>query len=795
MRKFKRRVKNFVTKLYLRLSGSSLVQTQTGGTGGGEADPAMSALLRRVAAEGAVLLKNDGTLPLTGKFALFGRVQTDTFFAGYGSGGDVRKPYAVSILEGLKGAGAPLVGALAHRYEEWSKAHPAEKGGWGDWPWSYPEMPLRDEEIAACAKETDTAVVIIGRAAGEDRDNELERGSFYLTREEERLLAQVKGAFAHVAVVLNIGNIMDFSFLDDPAVGAALIVWQGGMEAGNACADVLLGKVNPCGRLPDTVARAYSDHPSARHFGGARHNEYYEDIYVGYRYFSTFGVPVRFPFAHGLSYTAFSRRAEYTGGEVRVVVKNVGSRAGREAVTLFVRKPGAPVESPARELIGFAKTRCLASGGEETLTIPVADRDLCVYDDARSAWVLQGGTYELYAGGDVLSAQRIGGFTRRERVFEQCARRAAPRVGFCTLTQNGGTMSAVAPQSDVRAAMEESIPAPFSAGACPCTLGDVAAGKATMEEFVAQLSPAELEAISRGDYTMNSPLGASGNAGVFGGVLPSLREKGVPPVTATDGPSGIRLHAAASLLPIGTLLASTFDPALVEELYRAVGEEMKRLGSHVLLAPGMNIHRDPLCGRNFEYYSEDPCLTGRIAAAAVRGVQSAGASACPKHFACNNQEYNRNANDSRLSERALREIYLRGFEICVKEGKPHFLMTSYNKINGIWAHYHFELVRGILRGEWGFDGCVMTDWWMRSARCPQFPKLRVNAYRVRAGVNLLMPGGKYVGRHRPDGTLLATLGKRGGIALGELQRNAAEILRDVLKTYAMQPERPPEAKA
>ena len=317
-------------------------------------------------------------------------------------------------------------------------------------------------------------------------------------------------------------------------------------------------------------------------------------------------------------------------------------------------------------------------------------------------------------------------------------------------------------------------------------LDDVKAGKVTLDAFVAQLAPTELEAVSRGAYIMNSPLGAPGNAGVFGGVLPSLRKKGVAPVTTTDGPSGIRLQSSCSLLPIGTLLACTFDEALIREVYEAEGREMRAKGSDVLLAPGMNIHRNPLCGRNFEYYSEDPFLTGKIAAAAVQGLQQTGVSACPKHFACNNQEYCRNTNDSRLSERALREIYLKGFEICVKEAKPQNIMTSYNKVNGVWCHYQYELCTAILRGEWGYEGCVMTDWWMQPAKSPEFPALRDQAYRVRAQVDVFMPGGGRVRRKKSDGTLLKVYGKPEGITLGELQRGAKNVLRFVMASTAME---------
>ena len=300
---------------------------------------------------------------------------------------------------------------------------------------------------------------------------------------------------------------------------------------------------------------------------------------------------------------------------------------------------------------------------------------------------------------------------------------------------------------------------------------------------MAQLSDEELALLARGDVTMHSPLGAPGNAGVLGGVSESLREKGVRPITTTDGPSGLRLASYASLLPSGTALASTWNPTLVQELAALHGQEMVRKGSDVLLSPGMNIHRDPLCGRNFEYFSEDPLVTGRMGAAVVAGVQSAGVSACPKHFAANNQETNRTRHDSRVSERALREIYLRGFEICVREAAPRTLMTSYNKINGVWAHYHHDLVTTILRGEWGYTGCVITDWWMEDAVDPDFPALADNAYRVRAQVDVLMPGGVKTDagpQAYADDSILASLARTDGLTRGELQRGARNVLGLVL---------------
>ncbi|WPC09731.1 hypothetical protein LB888_01935 [Globicatella sp. PHS-GS-PNBC-21-1553] len=283
---------------------------------------------------------------------------------------------------------------------------------------------------------------------------------------------------------------------------------------------------------------------------------------------------------------------------------------------------------------------------------------------------------------------------------------------------------------------------------------------------------------------MDSPLGPKGNAGILGGTTDSLREKGIPPITTTDGPAGIRLNYYTALLPCGTALASSWNTALVEELGKVFGAEMKALKTQVILAPGMNIHRNPLGGRNFEYFSEDPYLSGKMGAHYVLGVQSNKVAACPKHFVCNNQETNRNKNDSRVSERALREIYLKGFEICIKEAKPYSIMTSYNKINGVWAHYHYDLVTDILRNEWKYDGCVMTDWWMQLAQDPNFEHLTNNAYRLRAQVDILMPGGLSFTVKENDNSLIESLEKENGITIEEVRRSAANILRFIEKIYA-----------
>ncbi len=806
MASFRQKIKNLAVKIYVSTAGSSLRQGESLAAEGRSAETVgMAPLLRRAAAEGAVLLKNDGTLPLKKKCAVFGRVQTDTFYTGYGSGGDVVKPYRVSILDGLEAHPRIEVDAsLAQVYRAWSRDNPVDHGYWGNWPQHFPEMPLTEEILDGASRDSDTAVIVIGRAAGEERENELKKGSYYLTDDERAMLDAVTSRFSHTVIVLNIGSLIDFSWVTayHQAISAILVVWQGGMETGNAVADLLAGDVNPSGKLTDTVAVRYDSYPSAKNFGNADKTVYEEDIYVGYRWFETFSKSdVLFPFGYGLSYTRFSVTAAATDlpdGGIRVNwrVENIGNRSGREVVQIYIKKPCGTLGNPSRELVAFCKTKTLDKGESQSGEMDIPVRMLSSYDSSLSAFVLQAGDYGVFAGTNVRGAVRIATLIRHTRIVEQLKEQCAPKSAFKVIAaqeEHGHNVSVSVPvpvsKKNLKAEIIDSLPQSF-----PITedkgylLKDVKQGKIGMEEFVAQFSLDELEAISRGDYVMDSPLGASGNAGVFGGVLPSLRSKGIPPVTATDGPSGIRLKCASSLIPIGTSLACTFDEQLVSELYAAIGEEMKERGSHVLLAPGMNLHRDPLCGRNFEYFSEDPLLSGKIAAAAVRGVQSVGVSACPKHFACNNQEFNRMHNNSCVSERALREIYLRGFEICVKEGKPQNIMTSYNKLNGVWAHYHFELIRGILRGEWEYRGNVMTDWWMRSARSPEFKKLKKNAYRVRAGVNLLMPGGSFLGRRKPDGSLLKSLGKKNGITLGELQRNAAEILQFIMNSDAFRRE-------
>ena len=774
MKKLKKQLGKLAQRVIDMAMGNGLMQEET--TAGGEryVTPGIGKLIRQAGAEGCVLLKNNGVLPLKGEteIAVFGRCQLDWFYVGYGSGGDVNAPYHVNLIDGLHSAGLSLNADVLNAYETWTQQedNKADHGWWGHWPMNYPEMPLDELLVQKAAENAETALVVIGRAAGEDRENTLTKGSYYLTDMERAMLDTVTAAFSKVAVLLNIGSIMDMTWTEEygDKISALLIVWQGGMESGHAVADVLTGTVDPCGRLSDTIAHRYEDYPSSANFGGKDYNNYAEGIYVGYRHFDKHPETILYPFGFGLSYTSFAVTAERlnrigTETEAIVTVTNTGKYSGKEVVQLWCYAPKGRLDKPIRVLAAFGKTKTLAPGESETLTLCCDDRCLSSYDEQGSRFILETGEY-CFTANEVT----LGSFTLEQEItVEQCE-------PLCKTS------------AELRRRILSRLP-----NAIPVTgiknyiLKDVQDGKITLDDFIARLSDEELEALTRGHGMMGSSLGVTGNAGAFGGVIDSLRQKGVPAIITSDGPAGLRLKKYCALIPCGTALACTWNTALAEALSAKVGEEMIHYGVDVQLAPGMNIHRNPLCGRNFEYFSEDPLLSGKMAAAMVRGVQSTGKASCPKHFACNNQETNRNKNDSRVSERALREIYLRNFEIVVKEAKPLTVMTSYNKVNGVWSHYNYDLVTSILYREWGYTGCVITDWWMQKAKSPEFPKLEDNAYRVRAQVDVLMPGdmAHIAKSYKSDDTLLKTLGQPEGITRAELQRTARNVLTLALRLH------------
>lgn len=793
-------------KIADKVSNSGVMQEENTVNGEAVVFEAMPSVALKASEESIVLLKNDNRLlPIreSDTVAVFGRCQLNYFYVGYGSGGDVIAPYTVNLIDGLKNAGVNIYSPLLDIYENWCKSNPVDHGFWGHWPMCYPEMEISGNDISDAAKNSSAALVVIGRAAGEDRENKLERGSYYLTDTEIYMLDAVTANFDRVAVIMNCGNIIDMSWVEKygDKISAVVYAWQCGMESGNALANVLAGKTNPSGKLPCSIARNYEDYSSSDNFGGRDFNNYTEDIFVGYRYFETFDkAKALYPFGYGLSYTDFEITPvsfNQNGDSFNAVVnvKNIGSLCGKEVVQLYVSAPQGKLSKSAMSLVAFAKTRNLAAGESEDIALSFNLYDISSFDDTgvsgnKFAYVIEQGEYVFYVGSSVRTDIKAGCVQLDYTVVKQLDEVCGVQNRFnrlAAMEKNGKYVPAyeeVAPsESYLRDRIIKNMPLTIGfEGDKGYKLADAASGKISLDEFISQLSNEELEALTRGQGMMNSDLGVVGNAGALGGIIPSLRDKGVKPLITTDGPAGIRIKKYTSLIPCGTALAATFNCDLVRELTSVMGAEMVKQGSDILLAPGMNIQRNVLCGRNFEYFSEDPVLSGKMGAAYVNGIQSAGVSACPKHFACNNQEVRRTKNDSRVSQRALREIYLKGFEICVKESAPLNIMTSYNKINGVWSHYNYDLVTTVLRGEWGYTGNVMTDWWMQSSKSPEFPVIKDNAYRVRAQVDVYMPGGKRgAKKYKSDGTLLATLNKPYGISRGELERTAKNVLNLVIK--------------
>lgn len=773
-----------------------------------------TAKARQAVAEGQVLLLNQNhvlPLPKGSHVAVFGRMQLHYYKSGTGSGGMVNVNKVTGILEALEESEdvqvyEPLVGV----YREWEKDHPFDEGvGWGNEPWSQEEMELNEALVEEAAEKNEYAIVILARTAGEDKDNKMLEGAYCLTSIEEDMLQKVRKSFAKMIVLLNTGNIMDMSFMDQYRPDAVMYVWQGGMIGGLGTVDVLTGKVCPSGRLSDTIAAQMSDYPADPYFGGLEQNLYVEDIYVGYRYFeSAAKSKVLYPFGFGLSYTTFSMEAggfSYAENQVSFVMKvtNTGSVAGKEVVQVYAKAPLGKLGKPARVLIDFKKTKELMPGECETLTFAIPTSVFASYNEVSTAgmpvgWVLEAGEYTIYAGGNVRDAYAVGSFTLDElQIVEECRSALAPTTAFKRMKMTAANEHAeaagvyevameevplrvVSPEEKRNAELPESCEMTGDRG---IKLADVKAGKATLDEFVAQLTEEELASIVRGEG-MGSPKVTAGTAAAFGGVTKSLLEKGIPCGCCDDGPSGMRLDSGmkAFSLPNGTLLACTFNIQLNEELYAFTAVEMIKNRVDILLGPGMNIHRHPLNGRNFEYFSEDPLLTGKMAAAQVRGLKSAGVTGSLKHFCGNNQETRRHTSNSIISERALREIYLRGFEIAVKEAKADAVMTTYGPVNGIWTSSNYDLVTDILRKQWGFEGVAMTDWWAYVCREGDKPAKTDFATMVKAQNDLYMVCPDSEKNEHGDNTVESL--HDGSLTLGELQRCAKNICRFMMNTHA-----------
>ena len=686
------------------------------------------AFSQKGAEDGIVLLENKrSALPLKKDetVAFFGRMQKHYLMLGTGSGGRVVPLETTNVFDSLCTLGLSLDKETEEFYNKFVEANPYnETGGWIH-PDSQIEPEIEESFIEAASLRCNTALFILTRTAGEDKDLIAGRGGYLLTETEKQTLCMLRKHFKKLVVLLNVCGVIDVSEINENAPDALLMLWQGGMLGGRAAARVIMGEVNPSGKLPDTMAASREAYPAYENCGKPSRNYYKEDIYVGYRYFNTFAEnEIIYPFGYGLSYTEFDsyfidihRKDGKT--KIRAVVSNLGSVAGREVLQCYVSQPCGKLGKPKRVLAAFQKTPILQAGESCTVCLEFSDYSISSYDDSgvtgnKYCYVLEAGEYIVELGNSSLNTVEACSFTiNADTVLKSVQSALAPVLHFDRLVNKSGVKTYE--PAPLRMPSAEPIPKTINQVAKDgLTLDDVYEGRATVDDLIARLDDNDLVHIVRAEG-MASPKVTPGTAAAFVGVTPSLKALRLPTLCCTDGPSGIRIMGDVKCVayPAATCLAATWDTELVRDMYTLCGNELASYNVDILLGPGTNIHRDPLCGRNFEYFSEDPCLSGKMAAAVCAGLDSAGVSGAVKHFMANNQETDRHGADSVLSERAVREIYARPFEICVQESAVRSVMTSYNPVNGRWAASNYDLTVKLLRNDFGFDGFVMSDWWAR----------------------------------------------------------------------------------
>ncbi len=763
---------------------------------------------RSLAAQSMALLENDGTLPLRPgqRVAVYGYGARHTVKGGTGSGA-VNNRRSDCVDEGLRDAGLVVTNAawlddfdrrFAEERQAWEARIRAMAAGSDD-PMAlyraHAANPMQSPTGGPITREedTDVAIYVLSRISGEGADRKAVPGDYYLSETELSELRALTGLYTKVVLVLNIGGIVDLSVLDELPIAAVLLMGQAGMEGGHAAADVLTGAVNPSGRLTDTWALRYEDYPSSATFSHNNGNiiqEYYTDgLWVGYRYFDAFDVPVRYPFGHGLSYTRFDIRAgrlSMLDGSVtqEVEVTNTGSVPGRTAAQAYLACPGRLLPREKRKLAAFAKTRLLAPGESQTLALTFPLEALEMWHTARACYLLEAGDTYVLIGEDIAHTRVAGVLRMAEEHVTQRLKNICPvQDAFREIQPPAASFSA---WREACAKAAEGLPV--------LSLDDAVRVRPTpayedqpmvnaenrdaeLTALLASLSDHEKALLCcgkprEGDAEFIGSAAAT-LPGAAGETTHALQGKGVDALILADGPAGIRVtqqyqlddagtpidltweqkllnrffghqfleenrpihYAYCSAIPVGSLLAQSFDTALMEEAGDLIREESELFHVTLWLAPGMNIHRNPLCGRNYEYFSEDPLVSGLMAAAVTRGVQSTGrVGTTIKHFACNNQEENRMGVDSIVSERALRELYLKGFEIAVRTSGPMAIMTSYNKVNGVHTANSHDLCSDAARSEWGFSGIIMTDWTTTNGNGSSAVRC------IQAGNDLVMPG-------------------------------------------------------
>ena len=785
-----------------------------------------SELLRRFGAECAVLLKSDGSFPLDAPctLALYGSGARCTVKGGTGSG-EVNSRYAVTVEDGLEAAGFRITskGWMARydalraeakkRFIRELKRSALKRGTLAILDSMGAVMPEPDYALPLDA-DGDAAVYVLSRISGEGSDRRPVPGDILLTETEKRDILALDRKYKNFLLVLNVGGVVDLSPVTE--VRNILLLSQLGCETGNILADLILGKSAPSGRLTTTWS-ALKDHPAIGSFGGRYDTRYNEGVYVGYRYFDSAEKTPLFPFGFGLGYTSFSLAADgitEENGRIRVAaaVRNTGGRCGKEVAQLYVSAPRGKLDKPYQALAAFEKTDELAPGEAQTLTLSFDLRDLASYDAMRAAWVLEPGDYLLRLG---VSSRDTNAIAAVRLTGEATVKQVKNCLGAPDFTDWKPTYPAEETPSG--------LPILTLEGAAFQTQTVEYALPHAVDPLIETLSDTELCLLNIGAFGGQNAVSAVGEASqsVAGAAGETVRlpEKGIPAMVMADGPAGLRLSRRytrdetgvravdggmpesvmelmpapaafvmklldgkggakgeileqnCTAIPIGTALAQSWNLRFAERCGDLVGDEMERFGVQLWLAPALNIHRDIRCGRNFEYYSEDPLISGRFAAAVTRGVQAhPGCGTTVKHFAANNQETNRYGNNSIVSERAMREIYLRGFEIAVRESQPHALMTSYNLLNGVHTSERRDLIEDVLRAEFGFRGVVMTDWIIPALNMGKKKYPAPDAARIAAaGGDLVMPGGR--------GDLKAMLKglKTGLVTRGQLLVNATRV--------------------
>ena len=752
----------------------------------------------KAAKEGIVLLRNEGDcLPLTGKrIALYGAGVTNASKGGTGSG-EVNNRDNITIYQGFKNRGftitterwiADYKDALKQARQEFkSKLHQAMKGKsrfdenacyWAIDPIkeSFPsgrKITEEDFKESSC----DAAIYVITRQAGEGKDRYNEKGDYLLSDTEVHNIAFIANHYAKSILVINAGAAVDLSPLNGLPLKTVVFMGQAGEEGGNALAALLSGEANFSGKLTATWYESLTNHPLAQTYsylaGQTDYEEYVEGIYVGYRYADAFDVKPLYPFGYGLSYTTFGLKStmtvEGTTIKIETTVVNTGKVAGEEIVQAYLSFPKAEITRERKALVAFARTKEIKPGESDTIALSFDLADWGYYDEKKAAYFLDKGTYVVLVGDSSVHLTPVGAVSIDARVMTE------KTVNVCPLKNDFEEIKA----PDFEPYRFDGEPIVIDTKAFKTQTHEYG-HKVDVPELIKLMSDDELAHFLNGFEAYNdeeAPHVAPGCAGKTA-PYPSVKYN-IPVLAMADGPAGLRLvpvyhtdgesraagilhseklalgskffafkrlfqgislkpkmYAYATAFPVGIVLAQTFDTELLEEIGRAVSKEMDEYAIDIWLAPGMNIMRYPLCGRNFEYFSEDPLLSGKMASAISRGVAESGNHTVTlKHYCCNNQEDNRLKSDSRVHERALREIYLKGFKIAVKEGKSAALMTSYNLVNGVYTNSSFGLIATLLRDEWGFDGLVMSDWGSVATG-------QAVAYEaIKAGNDIIMPGG------------------------------------------------------